>query len=313
MGLFICSLLFLIIFLPIACSIDEEIGIEHDQDETEDDWYYLPSFPNYAPSGLPDFDQKQDENWQGRLGWSFCGPTALANVLWWFDSKHSDPNGKPGDGIDTYPLVRNYVSTDKQEPGPSLDDHNYNNINDQQTPWNGVLGEKELIERLAWYTNTNFCRNILIRGFGGCFNFHMKKGIEKWIKDAGLQDEYNVETIFKPSFSTINDRLRNNEGILLRLGFYIPSFRALSILTHHYIAVAGVNSNGSIAVSDPEWDMKNPCKDPTKHNDAGIVSHDVYQVNFTTPYPRLSSWWIPEFSIYRRVVVTHAIIISEIN
>jgi hypothetical protein len=58
-------------------------------------WYYLPAYPNYAPQGLPDFDQRQD-NWRSNEGiwrfvggvWCFCGPTSLADIFWWFDSKH---------------------------------------------------------------------------------------------------------------------------------------------------------------------------------------------------------------------------------
>ncbi|MFH1100579.1 MAG: hypothetical protein V1726_00885 [Methanobacteriota archaeon] len=279
--------------------------------EEDDGWYYLPSYTNYAPNGLPDFDQKQDTNWTGKLGWSFCGPTALADVLWWFDSKHSNPNGSPGDGVDEYPLVRDYSAPGSPQPGPYSDDHNFNNINDPQTRWDGGDGNKELIEQLAWYTNTNFCRTPLIKGFGGTHNFFMKRGAEQWIKDAGLQDDYHVEVLVKPSFDTIVERVRNNEGVLLRLAFYIPLMKYLSVLSYHFIAVAGVNGNGSIAVSDPEWDVVNPSEDPTLHNNASIVSHDTYQVNFTSPYPRISSWWIPQYAHHRRVVITHAVIISE--
>jgi hypothetical protein len=46
-------------------------------------WYWKPDRPDQghpAPSGMPDFDQNQDE-WV-----SYCGPTAVANCLWWFDA-----------------------------------------------------------------------------------------------------------------------------------------------------------------------------------------------------------------------------------
>jgi hypothetical protein len=46
-------------------------------------WYWKPDRPDQdhpAPSGMPDFDQNQDE-WQ-----SYCGPTAVANCLWWFNA-----------------------------------------------------------------------------------------------------------------------------------------------------------------------------------------------------------------------------------
>ena len=46
-------------------------------------WYWKPDRPDQdhpAPSGMPDFDQNQDQ-WQ-----AYCGPTAVANCLWWFDA-----------------------------------------------------------------------------------------------------------------------------------------------------------------------------------------------------------------------------------
>ena len=42
-------------------------------------WYWKPDTA-HAPSGMPDFDQNQDE-------WiAYCGPAAVANCLWWFDA-----------------------------------------------------------------------------------------------------------------------------------------------------------------------------------------------------------------------------------
>ena len=42
-------------------------------------WYWKGDTQN-APSGMPDFDQNQDD-WM-----AYCGPTAVANCLWWFDA-----------------------------------------------------------------------------------------------------------------------------------------------------------------------------------------------------------------------------------
>jgi hypothetical protein len=48
----------------------------------KDNWYWYPPYGNYASSGMPDFDQCQD-NWKNPSNgyWSFCGPTSLSNVL----------------------------------------------------------------------------------------------------------------------------------------------------------------------------------------------------------------------------------------
>jgi hypothetical protein len=43
---------------------------------------YKADWPNYAPSGMPDFSQDHVQ-WPP----TWCGPTALADSLWWFDSE----------------------------------------------------------------------------------------------------------------------------------------------------------------------------------------------------------------------------------
>ena len=54
-----------------------------DAPECADLWYWKPDKPDQdaaAPSGMPDFDQNQDQ-------WiAYCGPAAVANCLWWFDA-----------------------------------------------------------------------------------------------------------------------------------------------------------------------------------------------------------------------------------
>jgi hypothetical protein len=47
---------------------------------------------------------------------------------------------------------------------------------------------------------------------------------------------------------------------------------------------------------------------PYKHNNASIVSHDVFRVDFASPYPGLASWWLP---VMGGGLVIGAIIISE--
>jgi hypothetical protein len=87
----------------------------------------------------------------------------------------------------------------------------------------------------------------------------------------------------------------------------------MPLIFGHYVAVAGVNSNGYIAISDPEWDITNETDDPTLHNDPSIVSHDIYKIDNSPPFPKISRWWIPEFERHRRVLVLGAVIISEIE
>jgi hypothetical protein len=284
-----------------------------DNNKLEQQWYYLPSYSNYAPNGLPDFDQRQDNTWRSQFSWAFCGPTALADILWWFDSKHSDPNGYPGDGVDNYSLIKKYNIPSYPEPGPNKDDHNYNNVNDPITSWDGSNNKGELIEQIANYVNI-FWYKIPFLYINGVDRFSLTNGARKWIKDAGLEDEYRVENIYKPSFELIKDRVMRNQGVILRLGYYIPIFNIFfPLLFGHYVAIAGVNPEGYIAISDPKGDITNPCKNWTLHNNPGIVSHDIYEIENDTPFPEISKCWIPNFGHHRRVIIIAAVIISEIE
>ncbi|MBN1280240.1 MAG: hypothetical protein JXA00_01180 [Candidatus Thermoplasmatota archaeon] len=288
----------------------------------QEDWIYLPSYPNYSPMGLPDFDQRQD-NWKARQGiwrfvgglWSFCGPTCLADVFWWFDARHEDPEGYPGDGNDSYPLVRDFHAPGTPTPGPCSDDHNFNNVNDALTPWWNGRGEKELVEQLAWYCNTNFCRYFFIRGFAGTYSQFLEKGAVQWITDAGLADHYAVESYENPSFSMIVDRLQQQDAVIINLLFYNPSAVVFKTFLGHYVAVAGIHPDGSIALCDPVQNIMNPGPSPAAHNDASVVSYDVYPVNFSSPVPQVASWWIEQYYTLGPLclggVAHYALIISE--
>jgi hypothetical protein len=83
-------------------------------------WFVKPPYPDYAPNGMPDFDQKQD-NWISPLaGWTRCGPVAVANSLWWFDSKYEsllNPSPVPPPTYsDKFPLLQPYGAWDDHDP-----------------------------------------------------------------------------------------------------------------------------------------------------------------------------------------------------
>ena len=321
------GLVFEVILLFVGTSI---ISCIHGEIETDDniekqlktsvnnldDWYYLPAYPNYAPSGLPDFSQLQQDDWKDWKGdINFCGAVSLVDILWWFDSQHeNNTNGYPGDGNNSYPLVGDYHAPGTPNPGPYSDDHNYNNVNDKQTPWRKYRRNGELIEQIAWYTNRqlNFIRYELLGPLKPLFNaLKLLYGIKKWLIDTHLQNNFTVQPIFKPSFSTIKKYLCNNSGIILGIsGAGIDSERtSRPFRWGHFVAVAGINPTGYISFSDPYRDIMNPSSDYSEHNNASIVSHDVWQVNFTSPYPRFASWWLPEY--FDGALIIGAIIISE--
>jgi hypothetical protein len=276
------------------------------------EWYYLPAVPNYAPNGLPDFDQNRQNDWKDLEGHqALCGSVCLADVLWWFDSQHENQSGYPGDGNDTYPLVQDYHAPGMPIPGPHSDDHNYNNVNNNQTPFPTLQKNGELIERIAWYANRQKDMSLYTKlgPLQEALNaFTLVYGAKKWLVDCNLQNDYSVIPILRPRFSTIITYLRNNAGIIL--GIVPKPNNTSSLFSYgHFVAVAGINPLGYISVSDPAQDSMNESLDHYTHNNASIVSHDAYRVDLTSPYPGLASWWLPDSGGGELVI--GAIVISE--
>jgi hypothetical protein len=205
----------------------------------EEGWYYKPAYTNYAPLGMPDFEQKQDQ-WKSIVDggngiantaaigddiqvipvggavnpgdvivapgpnyalntnpagddvakFAFCGPVAVANCFWWFDSKFDDPNGSPGDGVDNFSLVQDYGVGD---------DHSKSNV---------PLLIKDLATKMN--TTTKGSTNIT----------DMKNAIQTWLVNKGLSPIFTVNKYFAPNFSFIEDEIEACQDVILLLGFY---------------------------------------------------------------------------------------------
>ena len=61
LGIVVCTLL-IVAVMPMSTSLAEKS--EYIEAPIDRGWYWMESYPNYAPNGMPDFDQKQDQ-WQG--------------------------------------------------------------------------------------------------------------------------------------------------------------------------------------------------------------------------------------------------------
>jgi hypothetical protein len=57
-------------------------GEPYEPPDPDDRTFYKADWPNYAASGMPDFSQDHAQ-WPS----TWCGPTALADSFWWFDSE----------------------------------------------------------------------------------------------------------------------------------------------------------------------------------------------------------------------------------
>ncbi len=65
----------------LAINTGGELQIGHPY-QPDDPTHYKADWPNYAPSGMPDFSQDHT-TWPP----TWCGPTAVSDSLWWFDSE----------------------------------------------------------------------------------------------------------------------------------------------------------------------------------------------------------------------------------
>ncbi len=233
--------------------------------------YYKQGYLDFCPNGMPDFDQKQDA-WTSPFtgNWSWCGPVALANCIWWFDSKF-EPNPVdprpfwPGPGTppanDGYSLVQSY------DPAGIWDDHDINNV-------------QPYIQALMPMCNTD------VPG-PGTILWDLELGFQNWIAAAGLAGKYSTYVILGPDFDELRDSILSCQDVILLLGFYelIDGGPNCQWLGGHYVTSAGVcTTETDICLSDPMFDA-NEGEPPagvahgsTVHNDASLVSgpHGTY-------------------------------------
>jgi hypothetical protein len=257
-------------------------------------WYAKPPAIDYAPCGVPDFDQRQDEwiNPYPPVGtWSYCGPVAEANSLWYLDS-HFEPDETPPPEIsDGFPLVTAYGE---------WDDHDPENV-------------QPFVKDLSWFMDTNGIRTGTVHC--GTIVWDMQEGIEMYLEYKGVEWKFYEHTMPAPPIEVIHEELLKCQDVVLLLGFwqYDPDFQTWSRIGGHYVTVVGMDlTDMYIEISDPIRDMAEeggmgsvpiphphlPPEPPyVTHNNASLVSHDLYQV-ILDPCPSgpfsLEGYWNPE-------------------
>jgi len=270
------------------------------------DWYYKPgNWTDYALSGMPDFDQKQDA-WTNPMtqNWSYCGPVAVANCLWWFDSAN-DPNPPGPPSIkDNYTMVTSY------NPG-GWDDHHTSNV-------------EPLVNELAYLMDTDGQRTLLTHS--GTNVHDMEWGIDMYLINRSLYGPYYEKTEPWPDFyDFIVPEVERCEDVILLLGFWKrweigPDEWYYERIGGHYVTVAGVNSNATkIGLSDPMFDNAEagfPGRVPVAHNhtangtgthnDTQYVSHDTYDVVQLLPPPMpigvpVGCWLLPNYTVGKNI------------
>lgn len=304
----------------------------------QEHWWWELSCQDYAPSGMPDFDQKQD-NWiNNQTGqFTFSAPAAVANSFWWLDSKFNRPPGSMGDGMDQFPLVRDYL--DNLSPYTNYDDHDLSNVDHPATPWSGVgppsatpqpfipgsqtpgaVGSwGELIERLAWQMDTDGRRT------GGSHIGTKAQDIddaitgwlssESFTNGSSLKDSLCVNMWSKPTFAFVDSLAKWHENVILLLGFWYTDNDNWWRVGGHYVTVAGTNPvQLMIAFSDPFFDNAETGAPgrvlsgsyiphtPTPHSDS-VLHNDPGNVSHDIYDVDLNSptpagrWWIPDYPV----------------
>ena len=250
--------------------------------KTDDGWYYYPPYPNYAPSGMPDFSGVQQPDWyhpdiEDRDNGIGCSTIAFANIIWYMDSMFSDINGTPGDGLDIFNLVEDYNAPSSPNPGPLTDDHNFNNVNDPLSLWdslNNIYGN-ELIERIRMYTGPGYATEF-------------EAGLVSFIEDLNLSKYLRVEAGYfsknqAPSLDDFVKYVKKGAALVIGLDWYGNNIR----IGGHSVSLSGVNKNNSlIAISDSSKDFSNPTNNKFLHNNPLYISHDIYEVVETSRFNR---------------------------
>ncbi len=246
----------------------------------EEGWHWkLGSFEDYALSGMPDFDQLQDSwsNTANASKWTHCGPVAVANSLWWFDSKYESLSNS---GTTAPPALSDHYSMVESYNPDQWDDHDTKNVD-------------PLVKDLAHYMNTDGQRTG--GDWLGTYVNDMQQGIKLYLMNRKIVSDYDVHVQKSPEFSWIANEVEHSQDVVLLLGFW--EWRGLEgmefgewvRLGGHYVTCAGVNYKlDKIGVSDPYLDnaevgragrvLPAPHGYPhgdAKHNDTEYVSHDI--------------------------------------
>jgi hypothetical protein len=307
-------------------------------------WYMKPSYPDYAQSGMPDFDQRQGGTylWMDQAQrWSHCGPVAVANSLWWLDSEFETNTIPPPAMTDNYPLVQAYGQWDDHHPlnVPPLVEHLAylmdtdgrrtgiiklgTSVSDMQAgitqylSWSGVnpLGDVD-----GDGSVTPLDQNIVMAAMGsvpGAPNWDIRADIfpvttgyppvaDNVINmndltlvqlNMGRTGRFYEHTMMAPVWQIIVDEVLRCQDVVL---FIVPWIDLGGGNWYryqegaHFVTVAGLNATTmEIVLSDPINDhaeaggpgevplahVHPPIEPPyTTHNNASLVSHDMYPV-----------------------------------
>jgi len=136
---------------------------------TGDDFYVDIASPTGSPTTPPSIPPSPPTPAQPY--WTWCGPLAVANSIWWFDSKYDALNVTPPTISDNFPLVRSYNLG-------VWDDHDPQNV-------------QPFVEHLAYLMDTDGMRTKLCHD--GTTVWDMQAGITHYLSWSGVNPLGDVD------------------------------------------------------------------------------------------------------------------------
>lgn len=244
----VLSLILILLAIPCDSAINSAMVINKNNSGVTDDldpvttnksWYWKEPYPNYAPRGIPDFDQKQNQ-WKSILD----GGNGISETNATGDDIQLIPYGgtaNPGDIIiapgQNCQLDTNVSGDDVTKwafCGPVTLANCFWWFDSKYSNPDGVPGDGEdefslvedygsgddhlsdnvplLIEKLARAMNTSNIGQTTID--------NMMEGIDQWFADVNLSDSFEYNIVNKPTFNFIEGEINRSQDVILLLGFY---------------------------------------------------------------------------------------------
>jgi hypothetical protein len=224
---------------------------------------------DYAPSGVPDLDQKQND-WYATDNpeiWTHSAPVAALNALWWLDSKLDHGIVPPPTVHDEFRLLTAFGD---------WDDHDPRNV-------------APAVEDLAFRMDTNGQRTGA--SYAGTEVHDVVSALESYLLERELTPTLEVGLYASPSFQQLRGWVVDCDAVILNIGFWQYQGEAWVYLGGHYVTLAGTESlNRFLVIADPWRDAFESGRSPLGrspvahaephesdvHNDVRYLSHDAF-------------------------------------
>jgi len=232
-------------------------------------WAALAPEPDYAPRGMPDFDQRQP-GWRSDAAdtsrprtWTHDGPVAAAAALWWLDSHLESGGVAPPAVAASSPLVRS---------AGRWDDHAPDNV-------------PPLVDALATAAHTNGNGADTLPYHGTCID-DLVAALDDHLRDAWIAGapRLHARVAMLPTSRELRSALEARQPVVLLLGLWqhhLPGPGDWERVGGHYVGLQAIDTRiDRIRIADPFMNASGDAAEgdaaPELHNDAAFAVHDDY-------------------------------------